>query len=95
MAGEVLVPTSISAEHANDTIYDLYVRQPGIELVRDISHRAHQTRYDNRIIPPKRQRRDPSRRQTQEHGESGEQHEPDTGADDDVAVVLTHLAHAR
>ena len=36
MAVESLVPTSISAEHANDTTYNLHVRQPGIEVVRGV-----------------------------------------------------------
>ena len=34
MAAESLVPTSISAEHANDTTYDLYVRQPDLKVVQ-------------------------------------------------------------
>ena len=38
MVVEFLVPTSISAEHANDTTYDLYVSQPELKVLQgDIS----------------------------------------------------------
>ena len=36
MAVESLIPTSISAEHANDTTYNLYVSQPELKVVRGI-----------------------------------------------------------